>query len=77
MRTSDEFVLRHSTRSTNWREFNEGALLQAERGARHGEQIVLLTPGTTDALFRSAVDAVASVFEARGTAEGSPRMRSV
>ncbi len=68
----DEFVLRHSTRSTNWREFNEGALLQAERGARHGEQFVLLTPGTTDALFRSAVDAVASVFEARGTGEGRP-----
>lgn len=59
-----DLVLRHSTRSTNWREFDEGALLQAERGARHGEQIVLLTPGSTDALFRSAVDAVASVFEA-------------
>jgi DNA-binding transcriptional ArsR family regulator len=61
---ADETVLRHSPRSTNWREFNEGALLQVERGSRHGEQVVLLTPGTTDALFRSAVDAVASVFEA-------------
>jgi hypothetical protein len=59
-----DLVMRHSTRSTNWREFDEGALLQVERGARHGEQIVLLTPGSTDALFRSAVDAVASVFEA-------------
>lgn len=54
---------RHSTRSTNWREFPDGALLQVERGARRGEPIVLLTPGTTDALFRSAVDAVASVYE--------------
>ena len=57
-------TLRHSTRSTNWREFNEGALLQVELGSRHGEQVVLLTPGTADALFRSAVDAVSSVFEA-------------
>ncbi len=59
----DEVTLRHSSRSTNWREFNEGALLQVELGSRHGEQVVALTPGTTDALFRSAVDAVASVFE--------------
>lgn len=60
-------ALRHSTRSTNWREFTEGALLQVERGTRQGDQVVLLTPGTTDALFRSAVDAVASVFEGNGT----------
>ncbi len=59
----DDPVVRHSTRSSNWREFSEGALLQVERGARHGEQMVLLTPGSTDALFRSSVDAVASVFE--------------
>lgn len=63
----DAVTLRHSTRSTNWREFTEGALLQVELGSRSGEQVLLLTPGTTDALFRGAVDAVASVFETPGT----------
>jgi hypothetical protein len=62
----DDLAMRHSTRSTNWREFDEGALLQVERGARNGAQLVLLTPGSTDALFRSAVDAVSSLFEAAG-----------
>jgi hypothetical protein len=59
----DRATLRQSTRSTNWREFPEGALLQVELGPRQGEPVVLLTPGTDDALFRSAVDAVMSVFE--------------
>jgi hypothetical protein len=54
---------RHSTRSATWREFAEGALLQVERGTRHGEALVLLTPATPDAMFRAAADAVTSVFE--------------
>jgi hypothetical protein len=54
---------RHSTRSATWREFAEGVLLQVERGVRHGEPVVLLTPATADAMFRAAADAVTSVFE--------------
>ncbi len=54
---------RHSRRSASWREFDEGALLQVERGQRQGETRILLTPYTTDALFRAAVDAIASVYE--------------
>jgi hypothetical protein len=56
---------RHSSRSATWREYAEGAVLHVERGARRGETTVLLTPCTPDALFRAAVDAVASLFEAR------------
>ena len=58
---------RHSTRSATWREYDEGAVLHVERGARRGESIVQLTPCTPDALFRAAVDAVASLYEARGS----------
>jgi len=55
---------RHSTRSATWREYDEGAVLHVERGARRGEPTVVLTPCTPDALFRAAVDAVASLYEA-------------
>ena len=54
---------RHSRRSASWREFGEGALLQLERGARQGEARILLTPYTPEAVFRAAVDAIASVYE--------------
>ena len=54
---------RHSTRSASWREYDEGALLQVERGPRLGQETVLLTGASPDALFRAAVDAVASCFE--------------
>jgi hypothetical protein len=54
---------RHSIRSATWREYDEGAVLHAERGPRRGEPIVLLTPCTPDALFRAAVDAVTSLYE--------------
>jgi hypothetical protein len=55
---------RHSTRSATWREYDEGAVLHVERGPRHGEATVLLTACTPDALFRAAVDAVSSLYEA-------------
>ena len=55
--------LTHSARSATWREFDEGALLQVERGERQGEAWILLTPLTPDSLFRAAVDAVGSVYE--------------
>jgi len=55
--------LTHSARSATWREFDEGALLQVERGDRHGEAWILLTPLTPDSLFRAAVDAVGTVYE--------------
>jgi hypothetical protein len=54
---------RHAVRSATWREYDDGAVLQAERRARHGEPIVLLTPATPQALFAAAVDAVASCYE--------------
>lgn len=54
---------RHSSRSASWREYQAGALLQVERGPRHGRPMVLLTPATPDALFRAAVDAVASCLD--------------
>jgi hypothetical protein len=54
---------RHSRRSASWREFDEGALLQVERGERQGEKRILLAPFTPDAVFRAAVDAIASVYE--------------
>jgi hypothetical protein len=54
---------RHSRRSASWREFDEGALLQVERGARQGDTRILLAPYTPDAVFRAAVDAIASVYE--------------
>jgi hypothetical protein len=55
---------RHSTRSATWREFGSGALLQVERGVRQGEAVIMLTSFTPDALFRAAVDAIGSVYEA-------------
>jgi EspG family len=55
----------HSTRSASWRELEQGALLQIERGRRHGTEMILLTPLTPDALFRAAVDAISSVYELR------------
>ncbi len=54
---------RHSTRSASWREYAEGTLLQVERGPRQGRPMVLLTGASPDAMFRAAVDAVASCFE--------------
>ena len=54
---------RHASRSASWREFPAGAVLQVERGVRHGEQMMLLAPLTTQALFRAAVDAVTSSYE--------------
>jgi hypothetical protein len=54
---------RHSRRSASWREFDEGALLQVERGERQGEKRILLAPFTPDAVFRAAVEAIASVYE--------------
>jgi hypothetical protein len=59
-------TLTHSRRSATWREFDGGALLQIERGRRQGQARILLTPYTNDALFRAAVDAIGSVYEARG-----------
>jgi hypothetical protein len=58
---------RHSTRSATWREFEQGGLLQIERGARRGEAVVLVTPLGAEALFRAAVDAVSSVYEPQPT----------
>lgn len=55
----------HSRRSATWREFDEGALLQVERGRRQGQARILLTPYTPEALFRAAVDAIGSVYEQR------------
>ncbi|HZZ95682.1 MAG TPA: ESX secretion-associated protein EspG [Jatrophihabitantaceae bacterium] len=54
---------RHSRRSASWREFADGALLQIERGERQGETRILLSPYTPDAVFRAAVDAIASLYE--------------
>jgi hypothetical protein len=56
---------RHSTRSASWRELDQGALLQVERGVRQGTAMIMLTPLTPDALFRAAVDAIGSVYESR------------
>jgi hypothetical protein len=53
----------HSRRSASWREFPDGALLQVERGERHGQPRILLAPYTPDVLFRAAVDAIGSVYE--------------
>lgn len=53
---------RHSARSATWREYEDGAFAQVERGARQGRPIVALTPWTPDALFRAAIDAVASLY---------------
>lgn len=53
---------RHSPRSASWREYPDGALLQVEREPRHGEPRVLLLGATPQAMFRAAVDAVASCF---------------
>jgi hypothetical protein len=61
-------TLTHSRRSATWREFEDGALLQIERGERQGKARILLTPYTPDALFRAAVDGIGSVYEA-GTEE--------
>jgi EspG family len=55
----------HSTRSATWREYEQGALLQVERGSRQGEPMIMMTPFTPDALFRAAVDAIGSVYESR------------
>lgn len=52
----------HSVRSASWREYPDGALLQVERESRHGDERVLLTGATRQALFRAAVDAVASCY---------------
>ncbi|HEY8301571.1 MAG TPA: ESX secretion-associated protein EspG [Jatrophihabitans sp.] len=57
---------RHSARSATWREYDAGTLLQVERGRRQGQPVVLLTGAGPDALFRAAVDAVASCYETGG-----------
>jgi hypothetical protein len=60
---------RHSTRSATWREFGAGALLQVERGIRHNEPMIMLTPFTLDTLFRVALEAISSVYEADAAVE--------
>jgi hypothetical protein len=53
---------RHSARSASWREYAQGTLLQVEREPLHGEAMVLLCGATPQAMFRAAVDAVASCY---------------
>lgn len=62
---------RHSSRSATWREFGTGALLQIERGTRHNEAIIMLSPFTLDTLFRVALEAIGSVYEADVAVESS------
>lgn len=55
---------RHSTRSATWREFESGAVLQVELGVRNNDPVIELSPFSPDRLFRAAVDAIASLYEA-------------
>jgi hypothetical protein len=54
---------RHSSRSATWREFAAGALLQIERGTRHNEAMIMLTPFTLDTLFGVALEAIGSGYD--------------
>lgn len=56
-----------SPRSAGWREYPEGAVLHAQLPAQRGEPMVQLAPLTPEGLFRAAVDAVASCYEAPST----------